>query len=73
MFITLLISFKGRLTQYVGRLHRAGTETKEILVYDYVDTCLAITISMLKNRLAVYKKLEYTPVYNPHDVIARWL
>jgi superfamily II DNA or RNA helicase len=73
MLITMPISFKGRLTQYVGRLHRLGTGTKEILVYDYVDTCSAITISMFKKRLAAYKKLEYTPVYNPQDVIARWL
>jgi superfamily II DNA or RNA helicase len=55
------ISFKGRLTQYVGRLHRSieGIE-KEIRVYDYVDIFSPMTISMAKKRIAAYKKLGYT-------------
>ncbi|MDY7029683.1 MAG: helicase-related protein, partial [Spirochaetota bacterium] len=35
MVITMPISFKGRLTQYVGRLHRQNSpDKKEIVVYD---------------------------------------
>lgn len=74
MLITMPISFKGRLTQYVGRLHRqTSPEQKEIVVYDYVDTCSGMTISMFKKRLAAYKKLGYIPVYDPGDKIAKWL
>jgi len=65
MLITMPISFKGRLTQYVGRLHRqTSTEKKEITVYDYVDTCSGMTISMLKKRIPAYKKLGYQLIYD---------
>jgi superfamily II DNA or RNA helicase len=74
MVITMPISFKGRLTQYVGRLHRQNSlDKKEIVVYDYVDTCSGMTISMFKKRLSAYKKLGYVPVYDPGDKIAKWL
>ena len=74
MVITMPISFKGRLTQYVGRFHRQHSpEKKEIVVYDYVDTCSGITISMFKKRLSAYKKLGYIPIYNPEDKVARWI
>ena len=74
MVITMPISFRGRLTQYVGRLHRQNRpEKKEIVVYDYVDTCSGMTISMFKNRLSAYRKLGYSPMYNPEDKIARWI
>ncbi len=74
MVLTMPISFKGRLTQYVGRLHRQNAaERKEIVVYDYVDTCSGITISMLKKRLSAYKKLGYVPIYDPNDKIAKWM
>jgi len=65
MLITMPISFKGRLTQYVGRLHRqTSTKQKEIIVYDYVDTCSGMTISMLKKRIPAYKKLGYQLIYD---------
>lgn len=74
MVITMPISFKGRLTQYIGRLHRQGrSRMKEIIVYDYVDTCSGMTISMFKKRISAYKKLGYTFHYDPADRIARWL
>jgi superfamily II DNA or RNA helicase len=74
MVITMPISFKGRLTQYVGRLHRQNSPgKKEIVVYDYVDSCSGMTISMFKKRLSAYRKLGYTAMYNPEDKIARWI
>ena len=74
MVLTLPISFKGRLTQYVGRLHRQSTdEKKEITVYDYVDTCSGMTISMFKKRIPAYKKLGYIFQYDMTDKLSRWL
>jgi hypothetical protein len=74
MVITMPISFKGRLTQYVGRLHRQNSPgKKEIVVYDYVDTCSGMTISMFKKRLSAYRKLGYAAMYNPADKLARWI
>ena len=74
LVITMPISFKGRLTQYVGRLHRQNTpKKKEIVVYDYIDTCSGITISMYKKRLAAYRKLGYELLFDPEDRIAKWM
>ncbi|WP_233142899.1 DEAD/DEAH box helicase [Marispirochaeta aestuarii] len=74
MILTLPISFRGRLTQYVGRLHRQTTEDKKtITVYDYVDICSGMTISMFKKRIPAYKKLGYIFHYDITDKIAKWL
>ncbi|WP_460055668.1 helicase-related protein [Spirochaeta dissipatitropha] len=74
LLISMPISFRGRLTQYVGRLHRQNNhDTKEIRVYDYVDTCSGMTISMFKKRLTTYRKLGYQPVYTQTDKIAKWI
>ncbi len=60
MILTMPISFSGRLTQYVGRLHRqVGEEKKHIMVYDFVDSVSGMTISMFKKRISAYKKLGY--------------
>ncbi len=74
MVLTLPISFKGRLTQYVGRLHRQSTnEKKDISVYDYVDTCSGMTISMFKKRIPTYRSLGYSFHYDLTSKIAKWI
>ena len=37
LFLTMPISWKGTLAQYVGRLHRQHDGKTEVLVFDYVD------------------------------------
>ena len=37
LFLTMPISWKGTLAQYVGRLHREHHAKCEVIVYDYVD------------------------------------
>ena len=37
LFLTMPISWRGTLQQYVGRLHRLHENKKEVLVYDYAD------------------------------------
>src|SRR5690606_38079682 len=37
LFLTMPISWKGTLQQYVGRLHRNFEDKEEVRVYDYVD------------------------------------
>ena len=74
MLITMPISFKGRLTQYVGRLHRqSSSEQKEIIVYDYVDICSGMTISMFKKRITAYRKLGYQLINDSSDKLTKWL
>jgi len=53
------VSFEGRLVQYVGRLHRSAEGKEEILVHDYMETSLAVSLSMYRNRLKTYRKMGY--------------
>ncbi|PIR23531.1 MAG: hypothetical protein COV44_02345 [Deltaproteobacteria bacterium CG11_big_fil_rev_8_21_14_0_20_45_16] len=53
------ISFKGRLKQYVGRLHRPYDGKKSVRVYDYLDPEMGLTISMFKKRISAYRNMGY--------------
>lgn len=53
------VKFEGRLTQYVGRLHRAYDGKKDVIVYDYVDSHISFFDRQYKNRLRTYKNLGY--------------
>lgn len=59
LFLTMPISGKGRITQYVGRLHRKNELKEEIIVYDYVDENFSQTRSMFRKRKNTYKSLGY--------------
>jgi superfamily II DNA or RNA helicase len=64
LVITMPVSFHGRLTQYIGRLHRRlydGSEPqeKDILVLDYIDCHSAIARSMYAKRSKAYRKAGY--------------
>jgi len=56
LFLTTPISFKGRLIQYAGRLHRDYEGKKETVIYDYVDTSIGLTVAMFKKRVTTYRK-----------------
>ncbi|MBO4873323.1 MAG: DEAD/DEAH box helicase family protein [Lachnospiraceae bacterium] len=53
------VKFDGRLIQYVGRLNRNYAGKQNVVVYDYVDTHIAIFDNQYRNRLAAYKKIGY--------------
>lgn len=59
LFLTMPISWKGTLQQYVGRLHRLHENKKEVLVYDYADVLVPMLARMYKKRLAGYGALGY--------------
>jgi superfamily II DNA or RNA helicase len=54
------LSFKGRLVQYAGRLHRESEGKKDVRIYDYVDVNLGLGITMFRKRLTTYRKMGYT-------------
>lgn len=59
LFLTMPISGKTRVIQYVGRLHRKNENKKELLIYDYVDDNFAKTRNMFLKRKNTYEKLGY--------------
>ncbi|MGL4368276.1 MAG: DEAD/DEAH box helicase, partial [Spirochaetota bacterium] len=59
LFLAMPISFKGRMIQYAGRLHRAQETKTDVIIYDYVDTGLGLTISMFKKRITAYREMGY--------------
>ena len=60
LVLAMPISFKGRLIQYAGRLHRRSKEKKDVRVYDYLDRQSALASSMFRKRSLGYKEMGYT-------------
>jgi superfamily II DNA or RNA helicase len=59
LFITLPISWKGKVAQYLGRLHRIYDGKEDVRIYDYIDTSLGMLENMYRKRLAAYKANGY--------------
>ena len=60
LFLTMPISWKGTLAQYVGRLHRRHAGKTDVLVVDYVDAAVPVLARMAAKRRAGYRTLGYT-------------
>lgn len=59
LFLTMPISWKGTLAQYVGRLDRQHDGKTEVLVVDYVDEMVPILARMAAKRRTGYRALGY--------------
>lgn len=59
LFLTMPISWKGTLAQYVGRLHRLHDGKRDVLVVDYVDQTVPVLARMAAKRRAGYRALGY--------------
>jgi len=59
LFLTMPISWKGTLAQYVGRLHREHHAKREVVVYDYVDFGVPMLARMALKRQSGYRSLGY--------------
>ncbi len=59
LFLTMPSSFKGKIVQYAGRLHRYHHDKHDIRIYDYVDSRLPVLERMFKRRSKTYKLLGY--------------
>jgi len=60
LVLAMPLSFKGRLVQYAGRLHRESEGKTNVRIYDYVDINMGLGITMFRRRLTTYKKMGYT-------------
>jgi superfamily II DNA or RNA helicase len=71
LFLAMPLSFKGRLIQYAGRLHRASSGKREVIIYDYIDKSLALGITMFRKRLTTYRKMGYTIIFADGSPLAK--
>src|SRR6202034_1306369 len=59
LFLTLPISWRGTLAQYAGRLQREHVNTREAVIYDYVDLDEPLLAKMAAKREAGYRALGF--------------
>jgi superfamily II DNA or RNA helicase len=60
LFLTMPSSFKGKIVQYAGRLHRYHKDKRDVCIYDYVDANVSVLAKMFQKRLKTYKMLGYS-------------
>jgi superfamily II DNA or RNA helicase len=60
LFLAMPISFKGRLIQYAGRLHRFSEKKKSVRIYDYVEPDHPLTAQMYRKRTVAYREMGYS-------------
>ena len=60
LFIAAPVSWKGIVSQYVGRISREYEGKNEICIFDYVDIFIPAFAAMYNKRLRTYQSLGYT-------------
>ncbi len=71
LFMTLPISWKGTIAQYVGRLHRLHDLKKEVHVYDYTDFAVPMLDRMFQRRSTAYESVGYK-IIQPASAYPGW-
>lgn len=71
LFLTLPVSWRGTIAQYVGRLHRLHEGKTEVRVYDYADLNVSMLARMFDRRCAGYEAVGYT-VLVPGSAVPGW-
>ena len=66
LILAMPVSFRGRMVQYAGRLNREHAGKNDVMIYDYLDTCSGLTLSMYRKRVAAYKTMGYI-IQNPSE------
>lgn len=69
LVLAMPLSFKGRLVQYAGRLHRESAGKNDVRIYDYVDVNLGLGVTMFRKRMATYRKMGYAIELPPDSVL----
>ena len=54
------ISFKGRLVQYAGRLHRVSEGKVDVRIHDYLDASSPVMMKMYRKRHKAYATMGYS-------------
>jgi superfamily II DNA or RNA helicase/very-short-patch-repair endonuclease len=71
LFLTMPVSWRGTIAQYVGRLHRLHEGKREVRVYDYADLDVPMLAKMFDRRCRGYEALGYT-ILLPASAVPGW-
>jgi len=71
LFVTLPISWRGTVAQYVGRLHRLHEHKREVRVYDYADLNVPMLARMFDRRCEGYEAVGYA-IQLPGSAVPGW-
>jgi very-short-patch-repair endonuclease len=71
LFLTLPVSWRGTIAQYVGRLHRLYDQKREVRVYDYADLDVPVLARMFDRRCRGYEAVGYT-IALPASAVPGW-
>jgi superfamily II DNA or RNA helicase len=59
LILGMPISFRGRLIQYAGRIHRQHDGKSDSRIFDYTEEDVAVSIAMFRKRLQAYRSMGY--------------
>ncbi len=71
LFLTLPVSWRGTVAQYVGRLHRLYDQKREVRVYDYADLNVPMLARMFDRRCRSYESVGYR-ILLPASAVPGW-
>ncbi|MCY2996371.1 MAG: DEAD/DEAH box helicase family protein [Planctomycetota bacterium] len=71
LFLTLPVSWRGTIAQYVGRLHRLYHGKREVRVVDYADLNVPMLSRMFDRRCRGYGAVGYT-ILLPASAVPGW-
>jgi len=71
LFLTLPVSWRGTIAQYVGRLHRLHHRKREVRVYDYADLNAPMLARMFDRRCRGYEAVGYK-ILLPANAVPGW-
>jgi superfamily II DNA or RNA helicase len=71
LFLTLPVSWRGTIAQYVGRLHRLHDGKREVQVYDYADFDVPMLARMFDRRCKGYEAAGYK-LHLPASALPGW-
>ena len=71
LFLTMPVSWRGTIAQYVGRLHRLHEANVRPRVYDYADLDVPMFARMFDRRCRGYEALGYT-ILLPASAVPGW-
>ena len=60
LFLTMPVSWRGTIAQYVGRLHRLHEQKRDVRVYDYADLDIPMLARIFDKRCRGYEAVGYS-------------